>query len=103
MWAREVPESFGPRPHGVEHLAGHHASPPPPQQGLAQHRFRHPAVVAVGGVDEIDPGVQRRIDQTGGLGLVGTTAEGHAAQADFGHLQSAGGRDGGNAWLNSPV
>ena len=79
IWARDR----------VEHLAGQYHLPPPAQQRLAEHGFRHPGVVAVGGVDEIDPGGQRGIHQAGGLGLIGAAAEGHAAQADFGHLQPA--------------
>src|SRR4029077_11187418 len=72
-------------------LGGEHRPLAPPLQRLADDHLRLPLGVAVGGVDEIDPCVQRPMDDADRLLVIGVppTAEHHRAEAERGDLQTA--------------
>ena len=83
-----MPESFGRLPIGLKTFEAMTASPPPTLQRLAQHRLRHAADIGIGGVEEIDAGIECRADHAARLVLVGAVAEGHGAEADLRNLKS---------------
>ena len=63
----------------------HHALAPSAGQRLAQDLFGLAGGVAVGGVDEVDPGVQRLVDDLDRVVVIGVAerAEHHRAQAQL--------------------
>ena len=56
--------------------------------GTAEHTVI--ALVDVGRVDEVDPQVDRFVDEPDGIGFGNGSAESHRAQADRGNQQAAG-------------
>ncbi len=61
---------------------------PPPGQGLPHDSLRGPGAVLVGGVQEVDAGVQGGLDDRQRFLLRRHIAEHHAAQAELGDLQA---------------
>ena len=63
----------------------HHALAPSAGQRLAEDLLRLAGGVAVGGVDEVDPGVQRLVDDPDRVVVIGVAegAEHHRAQAQL--------------------
>ena len=100
MWPREAPRAFGPAPVSPKTLVA--------TTTFSRGTFRffsawpvissdQPAGIDVGGVDEVDAGVERLTDQALGIGLLqgadlapdaATAAEGHRAQAELGDEQA---------------
>ena len=92
MCRRDRPTWFGPGPHPAAHLRRQHDVVPPPRDRLADHRLRLAGRVDVGGVDEVDAGVERAVHDAVGAGLIEAAdhfpdlpaaAEGHRAQAQL--------------------
>ena len=48
----------GPAAHRIEDLGGDDGVLPPALQRLAQHRLRHAADIGVGGIEEVDAGIE---------------------------------------------
>ena len=70
-------------PHRHEELRGQHDVVAAPGEGLADDPFRLALGVDVGGVDEVDAGIQGAVDDADGVGLVlvSPRAEHHRPQA----------------------
>ena len=75
--------------HPAVHLGGHDGLVAPPGDGFPDVLLGDAARVDVRRVDEVDPDVERPVDDPGRLGLVRSVAEGVAAQPYGGHLQPA--------------
>ncbi len=83
-------------PHRHPHLGGHQHLVPAARQDLAQDFLGLAAGVDVGGIDEVDPGVQAHIHLPPGLGHVGrpdvfewpAAAERHRAHGEHGNPQA---------------
>ena len=73
----------GPIVHRHEELRREHDVVATTLQGLTDDLLRHAAGVDVGGVDEVDPGVEGVVDDADGVGavVVAPGAEHHRAQA----------------------
>ena len=79
--------------HGAVRLGGEHdAGPAAAGQGLPDDLLRLASRVHVGGVDEVDAGVQRPVDDPDRLLMVGIApgAEHHRAQAERADLDAGG-------------
>jgi hypothetical protein len=65
-------------------LGGEHDVVPPPGEGLAEHLLGLAGAVDVGGVDQVDAGVEGRADEGVGVGLGGAAdlAEVHGAESE---------------------
>jgi hypothetical protein len=72
------------------HLRGQHDIVPATAQGLADDLLRLSRRVHVGGVDEVDPGVQRGVDDPDAVLVIGVAprAEHHRAEAVGAHLDA---------------
>ena len=105
MWLREAPRAFGAGAGLAEDLGrDDHAVARHLQvlQRLPGDLLRQPARIDVGGVDEVDAGIERLADQALGIGLLQVAdlapdalaaAEGHGAQAQLGD-EEAGAAEG---------
>jgi hypothetical protein len=78
--------------HPAVHLGGEHHPIPAAGQGLADDLLRLAGRVHVGGVDEVDPGVQRPLDDPGRLVMIRIAPgpEHHRAQAKRADLHASG-------------
>ena len=77
--------------HGRVHLGGQdHAVTPATGEGLGHDLLGLPAGVHVRGVDEVDPGVERGVDDADTVVVVGVPpgAEHHGSEAQRGHLHA---------------
>ncbi len=54
---------------------------------VAEQRFRDTRVVHVGGVEEVDAGVEAAVDDLVGARLIERLAEGHGAEAEAGDVE----------------
>jgi hypothetical protein len=96
MWCRDSPASLGPSPHRHPHLGGQQYPVPAAVEHLADDLLGQAAGVDVGGVDEVDPGVQAHVHLPPGLvcagrpdvGKVAPPAERHCAHGEHGHPQT---------------
>jgi hypothetical protein len=98
--AARIAPRVGPRPHVARDLGGHDdavARHLQVLQCLSGDLLGYTGRVDVGGVDEVDAGVQRLADQPLGVSLLqladlgpqaGAAAEGHGAQAELRHEQA---------------
>jgi hypothetical protein len=77
--------------HGPVHLGGQHDVVAPAFQCLADDLLRLAAAIPVGGVDEVDAGVQGFVDDADAVVVVGIaqSAEHHRAQAIRGDFDSS--------------
>jgi len=77
--------------HGAMELRGeHHAVAAPTGEGPADDLLRLPSRVDIGGVDEVDPGVQGPVDDAGPRLVVGLTpgAEHHRAETEGAYMDA---------------
>jgi len=84
-WWRERPWSFGPRTGREARLGGDEEPVAPPLQRLAEHFLRGSVGVGVGGVDEVDPHVETKVELALGRGHVDVADVGEAAAAAEAH------------------
>ena len=82
---RELPWRFGSSPIGLWNFVARTTSSRRPRERLADDLLGLAVRVDVGGVDEVDPGVQRRVDDPDRLVVVGVAprAEHHRAEAEL--------------------
>ena len=73
----------------VARLGGEHPVGAPGRDQAAHDLLRRAAVIDVGGVDEVHPGVEGGVDDSARLRLVRLAAEHHRSQAQPGHLEAA--------------
>ena len=78
---------IGPVVHRHEELRRQHDIVATPLQGLTDDLLRHTAGIHVGGVDEVDPGIEGAVNDADGVGavVVAPRPEHHRAQAQRAH------------------